>query len=189
MNKNDIRKLALEQRLNLSLREINSSSKIIKSKIFDKFDFNNINLIHIFLPIVEKGEINTWLIINEIFKNYDHVKIIIPKIYKEDMKHFMYTSGTWLKRGNFGIFEPVNEIEFKKISDIDIIIVPLLAFDKNGNRVGYGKGYYDKFLIKCDKSIKVGICLDSPILNINDINKYDIKLDYCITPNKIYNFI
>ena len=188
MNKNDIRKIALEQRLNFSLREINNSSRVIKSKLFNQFDFNNINLVHIFLPIIEKGEINTWLIVAEIFKSYNHVKILIPKIYKDKLKHYLYNSNTSLKRNHFGVYEPTTKVEFTNISEIDIIIIPLLAFDKNGNRVGYGKGYYDKFLVKCNKSLKVGICLEESISNINDANKHDIKLDYCITPNHIYEF-
>ena len=68
------------------------------------------------------------------------------------------------------------------------ILVPLLAFDLNGNRVGYGGGYYDRFLKDCNNSIKVGLSLEDPISPIKDINEYDIKLDYCITKDTIYTF-
>lgn len=74
------------------------------------------------------------------------------------------------------------------MNKIDLVIVPLLAFDLDGNRVGYGKGYYDKFLQNCENALKIGICLEKPLLKILDINEYDIKLDYCITPEKIYSF-
>ena len=68
------------------------------------------------------------------------------------------------------------------------IKIPLLASDLNGNRVGYGGGYYDSFLINCKKSKKIGVSLEEPINKIIDIDEFDIKLDYCITPKSIYKF-
>ena len=67
--------------------------------------------------------------------------------------------------------------------------MPLIIADKFGNRVGYGKGYYDRFLKKCDKEIiKVGLCFFDVIEKIVDITVNDIKLNYCVTPNKIIKF-
>ena len=76
---------------------------------------------------------------------------------------------------------------FYNLNNINIILVPLLAFDKNGHRVGYGGGYYDKFMIHYPKSIKIGLSLEEPI-QILDINNHDIKLNFCITPKKLYKF-
>ena len=75
------------------------------------------------------------------------------------------------------------------VSMIDVVFVPLLAFDTNGNRVGYGKGFYDKFLSQCQpETIKIGLSFFEAEEEIADVYQDDIRLDYCVTPNKIYDF-
>ncbi|HTG57240.1 MAG TPA: 5-formyltetrahydrofolate cyclo-ligase, partial [Niabella sp.] len=72
---------------------------------------------------------------------------------------------------------------------IDLVILPLLCFDKLGYRVGYGKGFYDKFLEQVsDEVIKVGLSYYEPIDKIQDLNEFDVPLDYCITPERMYEF-
>lgn len=95
---------------------------------------------------------------------------------------------TIFKPNRFGIEEPVDGINMIP-TEIDLVIVPLLSFDKQGNRVGYGKGYYDRFLKRCRKDcMKVGFSYFDPVDQIDDINKFDIKLDFGITPDFIYQF-
>ncbi len=87
-----------------------------------------------------------------------------------------------------GFSQPVDGIEVSP-EDIDLVIVPLLAFNEKGYRVGYGKGYYDKFLKECRNDvIKVGFSYFEPVDTIGDINVNDVPLDYCITHEKIYIF-
>ena len=70
-----------------------------------------------------------------------------------------------------------------------MVFIPLLCFDNFGNRVGYGGGYYDKLLSKCKKNtVKIGLSFFQPVKKINDINSNDVKMDYCICPNKVYEF-
>jgi 5-formyltetrahydrofolate cyclo-ligase len=70
-----------------------------------------------------------------------------------------------------------------------VVFVPLLAFDKQGNRVGYGKGFYDRFLANCKpETIKIGLSFFEVENEIADVFNNDIELDYCVTPNKIYTF-
>ena len=188
MNKNYIRKVAMNRRLNFSINEINNYSKIIKLKLFNKFDFNKFNFVHIFLPIIEKGEINTWLIINRIFSKFPNIKIVVPKVNNDILEHYIYTRNTPLIRSKFGVLEPMSKYQFNNIFKLDIIIIPLLGFDINGNRVGYGCGYYDNFLVKCHGATKIGFSFEEPINKIIDIHENDIKLDFCITPNNIFKF-
>jgi 5-formyltetrahydrofolate cyclo-ligase len=95
---------------------------------------------------------------------------------------------TVFQANRFGIEEPVDGIHMFP-AEIDLVIVPLLTFDKKGNRVGYGKGYYDRFLKQCRKDcLKIGFSYFEPINHIDDVNKHDFKLDYCITPETIYQF-
>ena len=87
-----------------------------------------------------------------------------------------------------GIREPIADVEFDK-SLIEIIIVPLLVFDRKGHRVGYGGGYYDRFMSNAPKNVvKIGLSLFEPIDEISDINQNDIELNFVVTPSKTYSF-
>lgn len=72
-------------------------------------------------------------------------------------------------------------------SKIEVVFIPLLAYDKNGNRIGYGKGFYDRFLDKCStETIKIGLSFFDQEQHIIDVSENDVKLNYCVTPKKIY---
>jgi 5-formyltetrahydrofolate cyclo-ligase len=87
-----------------------------------------------------------------------------------------------------GIPEPVQG-ELIPDEQIDLVFVPLLAFDKKGNRVGYGKGFYDRFLAQCRPNTqKMGLSFFCPIDEISDVDPWDVKLDSCICPDKIWTF-
>ena len=189
MLKSEIRKNVLKKREKYSLHEIDCFSYLIKRNLFIYFDFNQIKIVHLFLPIEEKHEINTWDIIDEIYYHYDNIKIIVPVINfeKKELSHKYYFYDTKLIKNKYNIWEPTNSELFTDYSSIDMIIVPLLSFDKRGYRVGYGGGYYDKFLKNCSNAKKIGLSFDEPIDKIADINEYDIKLDYCITPAKVHD--
>ena len=69
------------------------------------------------------------------------------------------------------------------------MFIPLLAFDVCGNRVGYGKGFYDDFLKNCSKdTVKIGLSFFEAETVIHDVELHDVRLDYCVTPNKSYTF-
>ena len=98
------------------------------------------------------------------------------------------TDNTKIKKNEYNIPEPVDGIEVPS-TKIDVVFVPLLAFDKKGHRVGYGKGFYDKFLSECKPdAIKIGLSFFEPEELITDVFESDVKLDYCVTPNSIHAF-
>ena len=104
------------------------------------------------------------------------------------MQHILLTDNTKLKANSWGVPEPLDGIEVPT-QKIDLVFLPLLAFDENGNRVGYGKGFYDNFLRECKEDVvKVGLSLFTAEKEITDVNGNDIPLDYCVTPEKIYSF-
>jgi 5-formyltetrahydrofolate cyclo-ligase len=105
-----------------------------------------------------------------------------------ELTNYLLTDNTKFQKNDFNIYEPVDGIEVPN-SKIDVVFVPLLAYDKKGNRVGYGKGFYDKFLSKCKEDVvKIGLSFFEPEEAIEDINETDIHLDYCVTPMAVYNF-
>ena len=143
---------------------------------------------HIFLSIEEKNEVDTLPLIT-LLQGKDK-NIVVPKVSgKNSMENYLLTDSTPLKKSVWGVPEPIDGIEIPE-SKIDVVFVPLLAFDTLGNRVGYGKGYYDTFLNKCRKeTVKIGLSFfGAENEQITDVNENDVKLDYCITPEKVYEF-
>ena len=105
-----------------------------------------------------------------------------------EMTHYLLTDNTKIKKNKHNIPEPVDGIEVP-VNKIDVVFLPLLAFDLNGNRVGYGKGFYDIFLSKCKPNvIKIGVSFFEAENSIEGIFENDVLLDYCISTNKIYTF-
>jgi len=142
---------------------------------------------HLFLPIAEKKEIDTTFVLS-ILQGKDK-NIVLPKMEDDGvLKHYLLTDNTRLQKNKWNIPEPVDGIEVPT-NKIDVVFIPLLAFDKYGNRVGYGKGYYDRFLAQCRSDVKkIGLSLFEAEEIITDFNEDDIALDYCVTPTKIYSF-
>ena len=163
----------------LSLALANSSLRIT---IWDFFYY------HIFLSIEDKNEVDTLPLITLLQGKDKHV--VVPKVVgSNSLENYLLTDNTAFKESAWGVPEPVDGIEIPE-NKIDVVFVPLLAFDEMGNRVGYGKGFYDGFLNKCRKgTLKIGLSFfgAEPKL-ITDVHKNDVKLDYCITPEKIYTF-
>ena len=145
MLKLDLRKQALAQRRALTEQRAAELSKALLAQ-FKTLDFSNIKSIHIFLPIVHHNEPNTFLIIDWLRANHPEIDIIIPKADFETnlMSNYVFNDKQDLINNHFHIPEPQNAKPF--IGVPDMVLVPLLAFDLKGYRVGYGKGFYDRFL-------------------------------------------
>jgi 5-formyltetrahydrofolate cyclo-ligase len=191
MKKSELRKIYLSKRKAIPAEEMAIKSQQITDLFFQNFDLSEIKNLHVFLPIIKHNEINNWLIIRYLQKNFTQINIVIPKIIPEnsELEHYLFNEKKLIEN-LWGIVEPSGENQEKILpQQIDLVIIPLLIFDKNGNRVGYGKGFYDRFLQQCKpETLKVGLCLEDAIETIEDINEFDIKMDFCITANKIYEF-
>jgi len=142
---------------------------------------------HLFLSISEKKEINTEYLMH-ILQGRDK-SIIVPKVITgtANMIHVLLQDNTSLKLSNYGVPEPISGIEIYP-EQIDVVFVPLLAFDINGNRLGYGKGFYDRFLKQCkSEAIFIGLSFFEAEELIPS-EETDIPLHFCITPTKTYTF-
>lgn len=187
MLKHEIRKLFLQKRAVLSEQQKNEFSSKLAPRFLDQLD-ESCKTVHIFLPIQLKNEIDTWPIIRQLWKL--GIEVVVPIVHSKEIKisNCHLSKNTQLSENKWGVPEPVNctEIENDKI---DVVVLPLLAFDKNGYRVGYGKGYYDRFLVGLSKDVlKVGLSYFPAIDAISDINLWDIQMDMCITPQKTHRF-
>ncbi|RLJ73497.1 5-formyltetrahydrofolate cyclo-ligase [Pedobacter alluvionis] len=186
MFKAEIRKQALKDRLLLTDPNHHALNESLL-KQFKTLDFSQIKTLHIFLPITEKKEPDTFLLIEWLNKTHPETKIIVPKADFETalMTHHEYLGEKDLKKNLYNILEPQKGNLHE--GEIDMVIIPLLAFDKQGYRVGYGKGFYDRFLRDINAQ-KIGLSLHPAIEKIDDVNEHDIKLDFCITPTGIIKF-
>lgn len=190
MLKKDLRSVYLEKRLSLSDAEYARRNQLIIDQFFNKVKFDGIAVIHIFIPMIKYKEFNTWLIIDRINKEMPSIRFSIPRVNSKTqvLENFYFETRDQLKENKWGIQEPLFG-EQTKLEEIDLVVVPLLAFDKDGHRVGYGKGYYDKLLSMCRfNTVKAGVSLFDPIEKIEDINAQDVALNFCITPKKIIYF-
>ena len=142
---------------------------------------------HIFLSISTKKEVDTTYLMHILQGKDKSIVVSKTDFSTNEMKHILLQENTVLKISAYGIPEPVSGIEISP-ETLDVVFVPLLAFDQNGHRIGYGKGFYDRFLQKCISStVFVGLSFFEPESKI-PFEDTDIPLDYCITPEKIFDF-
>lgn len=190
MTKAELRKFYLNERLSLSDQDLAQFNRDICENFFDQIILEGVKVVHSFITMENTKEPDTWMIINRIRKNFAHIRISVPKINVEtrSIENFYFENPGQLKPNAWGIREPEYG-ELTVTADIDLVLVPMLIADQYGHRVGYGKGFYDKFLATCKTScIPVGLCFYEPILRIDDINDRDMPLKYCATPVKVHRF-
>lgn len=143
---------------------------------------------HIFLPIERLREINTEFLLSILAGKDKNIVLSSSNFKDSSMKHYLLTDSTKLIVNKYGIPEPAGGIEIPA-RNIDVVFIPLLVYDQEGNRVGYGKGFYDRFLSQCKPDVvKVGLSFFEPEKEIIVKNSQDIALNSCITPKKVYHF-
>ena len=182
MTKQELRKIYFEKRLQLTDDEYKNLNQQICDRFFESLDLSQLKVVHLFLPIKKNREPNTWLIVDRLKNEFPFIKIAIPKVEGDILINYYLDSDCRLQENKWGIVEPVQG-NLVNIKEIDFVLVPLLAFDLDGHRVGYGKGYYDRFLQDCKYGcIKIGVSFFKDVEKIADANSFDVKLDGFIVP-------
>ncbi|MFC5627201.1 5-formyltetrahydrofolate cyclo-ligase [Algoriphagus winogradskyi] len=188
LDKHQLRTFYKELRAALTNEEIEQKSLQISNNVIDFLkERKGLNHIHLFFPIPKQLEVNTYPI-----KEYIQERggtVYTSKVDPGSLKlqTLLLKSGTNFQLDSWGIPIP-EEYEFASNEMIQLVFVPLLVYDQKGNRIGFGKGYYDVFLASLYPSvIKVGLSFFSPELSIPS-ELHDIPLDYCITPENIITF-
>tara|TARA_B100000401_G_C52757526_1_gene696502 strand:+ start:809 stop:1390 length:582 start_codon:yes stop_codon:yes gene_type:complete len=187
MKKSEIRSVIKARRNSLSQEEVDLFSKNCFDHLLNKFNFENKN-IGIFFPIKKFNEPNTFLFFDSL--KIRHSNVYAPKsdFITNEMNFYLIESISDLQVNDYGIPEPQSQNK-PQIESLDFLLVPLLAINKSGFRVGYGKGFYDKFLMNFNgKTITIGVNLMSDFVEIENLDSNDIPLDYCVSPNGIVCF-
>ena len=187
MDKKEARKTYKEARKQLSLEAIETKSlaianQLLRLDIWDKLYY------HLFLTIEERKEIDTEYILQILAGKDKEIVVSKCEFATLGMTHYLLSDNTKIKKNSYNVPEPIDGLEVPD-AKIDVVFVPLLAYDKQGNRVGYGKGFYDNFLSKCKPEIiKIGLSFFPPEELIEGISENDVKLDFCVTAEGIYKF-
>ncbi len=186
MLKQEIRKRYKEKRMTLSDDKVSFLSQSIVEEFVAFFKPKNGQKIHLYLPIKKFKEIDTQLLIDFSYKN--NIRVFIPKMVGEELISIELKPHLELKLNAWGILEPSSLVD-AGIVDFDFVITPLLYCDQFGNRVGYGKGFYDKLFSSLPPSTKkVGLSYFLPDESIDNVFDSDVPLDYLVTPNKVLSF-
>ncbi|KIC65029.1 5-formyltetrahydrofolate cyclo-ligase [Chryseobacterium taiwanense] len=186
MLKAELRKKYTQKRKALSTDE----AFLLSEKVFENFIayFNpkEGEKVHVFIPILERKEINTQLFIDFFLKQ--KIRVFVPKIVENKLINIEIFADTLFETSNWGIPEPVSN-EDSGETFFHYVITPLLYCDEKGNRVGYGKGFYDGFFENTSKDVKkIGVNYFNPDENIDDVWENDIPLDYLVTPTDVLSF-
>tara|TARA_R110002012_G_scaffold312248_1_gene522512 strand:- start:58531 stop:59094 length:564 start_codon:yes stop_codon:yes gene_type:complete len=187
MTKSELRKIYKQKRQALSSETIDNLSFQIANNLLQLaiWDFS---YYHIFLSITEQKEINTDYILSILSGKDKHIIVSKSDFSTTNLSHFLLTDATLIKKNKYHIPEPVDGIPIAS-NLINVVFIPLLAFDKQGHRVGYGKGFYDSFLKDCKpETLKIGLSFFEAENHIEGIFENDVPLDFCVTPNKTYQF-
>lgn len=184
MDKITLRKTYREKRQALSSQEVQLFSKQIADKALQFLSDNAYKNLHIFLSIANNKEIQT----DDLIKRLRTTCQLHTSITKGNiLEHVLLQEGQ-CTFGKWNIPIPPAPHIASNLSDLDLVFVPLLVCDKKGNRIGYGKGYYDSFLAQLPKKcLKIGLNFFDPIDKIES-EAHDIPLDVLITPKKVHTF-
>ena len=188
MTKAEIRKQYLKKRKDLSNDILPGLNNKILLKTDGWLEKRSVKSAFIYLPIEKNHEVDTRPIIDLFRKK--NIQVAVPKsdFNSLSMEAILFESGQSLHINKWHIPEPKqgSVIIPKKL---DVVVMPLLAFDERGFRVGYGKGFYDRYLDRCSKDIiKLGLSFFTPISEIKDVGEHDVRMDFCITPDETFDF-
>jgi 5-formyltetrahydrofolate cyclo-ligase len=188
MNKETARSIYKAKRKALTANDIRMSSEAIVKQVMTSEICKHAKVAHIFIPIPNKAEVDTHLLLDAFFTHHPEIKVATSIIVENDLMHTYINAHTSYKANNWNIPEPIERTLLSE-KEIDVVFLPLLAFDVKGNRVGYGKGFYDRFLQKCNPNvIKVGLSLFEPTEELIESDAWDVPMNWAVTPDRVWRF-
>lgn len=191
MTKAELRKLFLQRRRDLSPADLSLQSEQMVSSLFREVDPSRIAVLHCFISMSQMGEVDTRQVFERLWNGSPGVRTCAPRVNRErdSIESIAVGRDTPLLENTWGIREPVGD-ELVPPAEHDVVVVPLLCFDARGYRVGYGKGYYDRFLAECRSDcLKIGLSFFPAVESIDDIHAGDVPLDICLTPDSVYRWL
>ncbi len=187
MLKKELRSHYKQLRDSLSAQEIELMSQQIAEQSL-QLPIWGLHYYHLFLSMESQKEVNTEYLFSKLCQQNKKLVVSKSDFDTYSLQHFLWSETTQIKINAYGIPEPMEGVSINE-HEIDVVFIPLLAFDKNGNRLGYGKGFYDRFLSKClPQTVKIGLSFFPPTNTLIKTHPKDIPLDYVISPKRVYRF-
>jgi 5-formyltetrahydrofolate cyclo-ligase len=187
-DKKSLRKEYKQKRAVLSEDEVHALSLQIANNVL-KLDIWEERLYHLFLSMDGQNEVRTEYILQVLQGRDKNVAISKSNFETLELKHYLLTDQTAIKVNEYGIPEPVGEDLQIDVKEIDVVFIPLLVVDNKGNRVGFGKGFYDRFLASCRPTTKkIGISFFPPLNFAIESNEFDVPIDQLVTPDSVFSF-
>ena len=179
-----IRKGTLFNRRLLAEEVWSSRCFAICENVLSLVSIKGVKSCHVFLPIARNKELDTWPLVKALHERGVSVILSISDFETCLMSHYAYSENVNFQLNQFQIPEPVDALA-ADASMIEMVLIPLLAADKKGNRIGYGKGFYDRVLCEIPATaLKVGVCLAPPFDEFDFAEAHDVKLDFCISAHE-----
>ena len=163
-------------------------SEQIADRFFSAVDLERVASLHLFIRIPKFNEIDTSNIYFRLWRDHLGIRTFAPRAARTTglMESLEFSAATEFRENEWGISEPQTGASVEP-AVIDMVLVPLYCFDLEGHRVGYGKGFYDRFLSACRPDcVKVGLSFFPPVDAIDDVHDGDVRLDLFVTPDLVY---
>jgi 5-formyltetrahydrofolate cyclo-ligase len=176
-------------RMSLSAEEQGRFDAQIVERLQDNWDWNAVKRVHVYLPLARRREIGTWPFVRWLWAIHPGIETYVPRITNGGMEHVAVSHDTRFRPNHYKIPEPMAGRLLEPKDRLDIIITPLLAFDRQGHRVGYGGGYYDRFLAEHMKAQRVGLAYSRSVIEQGILEEpHDIKLQAVVTELEVIRF-
>lgn len=189
MIKNTVRKEYLQRRMDIQEEELQQQVALMAFN-FKKLVLPPVKYLLSYCPLTDRREFDVNVCEDILQQQNPALQVAWPRIqvHTADMEACVVEKGGLFLKNRFNVLEPISG-EIIPPEQLDMVFVPLVAFDERGYRVGYGKGYFDRYLVRCRPNvIKIGFSFFDAVDSIEDINEFDVPLNFCITPYRIYEF-
>ena len=165
-----------------------ASNKILASCL-TTIDWPSITAIHTYVPIAGSGEVDTWPLLRQVWREHHHIATFVPVILHGELISVKVDSGSIWQAGKYGIPEPQVVSPVNQNATWQAVIVPVVGFDDKGYRLGYGTGYYDRFLIRQPGTLTIGLAYQSGLIDEGlPREPHDVPLKMIITEQSVYDF-
>ena len=194
LTKSPLRRAALARRQALPAAEVAARSQQLCEQLFRHFPVAAWRVLHLFLPLARRNEPDTWCIVRRLWAEFPEVQLAVPVVQPDgvSLKSYALSSATRLHENRWGIPEPVADGLTEVLpTALDAVLVPLLAVDAAGQRVGYGGGFYDRLLAQCRPGtpfIGLNVLEEPPLERIADVLPTDVPLTACLNPGGVWRF-